>query len=112
MTMPTIESLARTAAMHHGGKMTFKPPGEQMQTVASQAGYGHFGDAASRYSDAKWQQYTQAVEAVLDALKPMVAEAIRDARDEAIGDDPYNVLASPDFEAERIIAQLKGESRE
>lgn len=82
--MTLREKIARTSAFWHGQKMTFKPPGDLMQTVASQAGYGHFGDAANRYADAKWEQYLPAADAVL-ALLSDPANYTDEMREVAVG---------------------------
>ena len=61
-----VETMARNIALWHGQRMCYRDHQGEMQTTASAAGYGHFGDAPARYSDTRWQQYTAAAEAILD----------------------------------------------
>lgn len=65
-----IEKVARAIAAGHGAKMTYPPPGGQMQTVASERGFGHWGDAAQRYSEARWWDYRLAAELALVVANP------------------------------------------
>lgn len=63
-----FEGLARLIARMHGSAMTYKPPGELMQTVASQKGFGHWGHSADDYAEAHWRQYVQAARAAVQFL--------------------------------------------
>jgi hypothetical protein len=60
-----IEKMARAIAVGHGAKMTYRPPGGPMQTVA-----GHWGDASERYSERHWRDYRLAAELALDVANP------------------------------------------
>ncbi len=63
-----IERVARAIARGHGAKMTYQPAGDLMHTVASQAGFGRFGDAADRYAESRWQDYKPAAELAIAVL--------------------------------------------
>lgn len=68
------KKIAMAIAIGHGAKMTFRPPGGPMQTVASGRGYGHRGDAAERYAHDHWEEYLLSAELAVETLKePTVA---------------------------------------
>lgn len=68
-----IERCARTIAQFHGSAYTFGRPGEMMQTVASERGYGHFGDASTNYANNHWQKYKVAAEQVVATISTLSA---------------------------------------
>jgi hypothetical protein len=45
-----VERVARAIALGHGSKMVYQHPTDGMQTVASMAGFGRWGDSPERYS--------------------------------------------------------------
>ena len=57
------EIIAREIAFWHGAKVLYYKNGAH--TVASVAGYGH---APEKYADARWREYIQAAEAMLERI--------------------------------------------
>lgn len=63
-----LEKMSRSIAMWHGQKMVYLDK-DGMQTVASAAGYGSYGDSPSRFAEVRWREYTSAALFVIDLLK-------------------------------------------
>ena len=88
-----VERLAKVIASQHGATMTYKPPGEMMHTVASQAGFGHWGHSPGEYAEKRWQQYRHAAWAVLEILQPPQWQTMETAPKDTpvLGFVPYGV---------------------
>jgi len=72
-----IESLAKTIARLHGGKMLYRHEGKTY-TVAGSRGYDsgwHW--EVDRYAEAHWKEYKQAAEAVLGVAARAVCQNCR-----------------------------------
>jgi len=83
MTQKQHEQLCRTIAMFHGAKMTHQVGG-QMQTVASRAGFGRFGDASGEYADRHWRQYDVAANAAHDFVRDLLTADTQSPAEERI----------------------------
>lgn len=66
--MDKTERIARQIAYWHGQKMLYRHNGES-HTVASKAGFGHWGHSADDYADGHWPEYVAAAEAVITELE-------------------------------------------
>jgi len=63
-TRTGTEIIAREIAMWHGSAVIMRRDGES-HTVASMAGFGHWGHSAQKFADRHWRQYIGAADAML-----------------------------------------------
>lgn len=64
-----VERVARAIATGHGGQMTYIHPQKGMQTIASQRGYGNFGDSPEKYARNHWKDYEVAAQFAIAAMR-------------------------------------------